>query len=173
MTKRGGPGTVSAKVSFQSAPIPILLGVGVLALFAFTSLGFAAFGVADLRVARKSEGWSEARGTVIAATVHETRVPFSEGSVSVVYRYSVGPKTYDSSRVAFGRGSRASLELVSKYRIGSEVAVHYDSSRPEVAVLEPGGSLLRMGAAFYVSIVSLLVTVGGLCWIIPRISWTE
>ncbi len=173
MTKLGGPGTVSAKVSFQSAPIPILLGVGALALCALTSLGFAALDAADLRVARKSEGWPQTRGTVIAATVHETRVPFNEGSISVVYRYSVGPKTYDSSRVAFGRGSRASLELVSTYRIGSEVAVHYDSARPSVAVLEPGGSLLRMGAAFYVSIVSLLATVGGLCWIIPRISWTE
>lgn len=164
---------MSAKVSFRSAPIPILLGVGALVLCALTSLGFAALGAADLRVARKSEGWSETRGTVIAATVHETRVPFSEGSMSVVYRYSVGPKTYDSSRVAFGRGSRVSLELVSTYRIGSEVAVHYDSARPGVAVLEPGGSLLHMGAAFYVSIVSLLATVGGLCWIIPRISWTE
>ena len=30
-----------------------------------------------------------------------------------------------------------------------------------------------MGAAFYVSIVSLLATAAGVIWIIPRISWRE
>jgi hypothetical protein len=162
-----------SKVSFQSAPIPILLGIGVLSLCTLSSAGFAALGVRDLLTARESEGWPATRGIVVASGLRETSVPFSAGSPSIRYRYQVGPKTYEAVRIAFGRASAPSLELVNKYRTGSEVGVHYHKQHPGRAVLEPGGSILGMGAAFYVSIVSLLATAAGVIWIIPRISWRE
>ena len=162
-----------SKVSFQSAPIPILLGIGVLSLCTLSSAGFAALGVRDLLTARESEGWPATRGIVVSSRLRETSVPFSDGSPNIRYRYQVGSKTYEAVRVAIGRASASSLELVNKYRTGSEVGVHYRAQHPGQAVLEPGGSMLGMRAAFYVSIVSLLATAAGVIWIIPRISWKE
>ena len=158
------------KVSFQSAPIPIVLGVGALVCCLLTSTVVAWLGVQDLLASRSTSSWPSTRGVVISATVHSTG--FSNAA-SLRYRYSVGPTTYESSRVAFAPRSGSAVELVRKYSTGTEVSVHYDSEWPGRAVLEPGGSVLQMGAAFYVSIVSLLATLGGLGWIIPRVSWRE
>ncbi len=159
------------KVSFQSAPVPILLGVGGLVCCVLTSSVVAWFGVKDLVFSRGASSWPSTRGVVMSATVRSAG-PFSSDA-SVLYRYSVGPTTYESTRVAFGPGSGSAVELVRKYSTGSEVSVHYDSEQPGLAVLERGGSVLRMGAAFYVSILSLFATLVGLGWIIPRVSWRE
>ncbi len=168
----GESARTNEKVSFRSAPGPILLGVGLLALFAFTSVGFAVQGVQDLRSARRSAEWPSTRGVVISASIKPSSVPLSVGTAAIRYRYSVGDRTYESTRVAFSRVA-GTLDLVRKYRTGSEVAVHYDAEQPAVAVLEPGGSLLSLSAAFYVAIASLLATLGGLGWIVPKISWTQ
>ena len=159
------------KVSFQSAPIPIVLGIGVLVCCVLTSSVVAWLGVQDLLVSRSTSTWPSTRGVVISATVHSTG-PFSSVA-SVRYRYSVGPTTHESSRLAFAPQSGSAVELVRKYSTGTEVSVYYDSERPGRAVIEPGGSVLRMGAAFYISILSLLAMLGGLGWIIPRVSWRE
>ncbi len=159
------------KVSFQSAPIPIVLGIGVLVCCVLTSSVVAWLGVQDLLVSRSTSTWPSTRGVVISATVHSTG-PFSSAA-RVRYRYSVGPTTYESSRLAFAPQSGSAVELVRKYSTGTEVSVYYDSERPGRAVIEPGGSVLRMGAAFYISILSLLAMLGGLGWIIPRVSWRE
>ena len=158
-------------MSFQSAPIPILLGVGALICCVFTSSVVAWLGVQDLLISRSTSAWPATRGVVTSATVHSTGSFSSQASVR--YRYSVGPRSYEASRVAFGPGSGSAVELMRKYSTGTEVSVHYDSDQPGRAVLEPGGSVLRMGVAFYVSIVSILATLGGLGWIIPRVSWRE
>ncbi|MEE9281956.1 MAG: DUF3592 domain-containing protein [Myxococcota bacterium] len=168
----GESARTNEKVSFRSAPGPILLGVGLLALFALTSAGFAVQGVQDLRDARRSAGWPSTRGVVISASIKPSSVPLSIGTAAIRYRYSVGDRTYESTRVAFSRVD-GTLDLVRRYRTGSEVAVHYDAERPAVAVLESGGSLLSLSAEFYVAIASLLATLGGLGWIVPKISWTQ
>ncbi len=148
-----------------------MLGVGALVCCVLTSTVVAWRGVQDLLVSRSTSSWPSTRGVVISATVHSTG-SFSSAA-SLRYRYSVGPTIYESSRVAFAPTSGSAVELVRKYSTGTEVSVHYDSERPRRAVLEPGGSVLRMGAAFYVSILSLLGTLGGLGLIIPRVSWRE
>ena len=165
----GDSARAKEKVSFESAPILILLGVGALVCCVLTSSVVVWLGVQELRLNRSTSSWPATRGVVTSATVHSTGSLSSNASVH--YRYSVGPRTYESNRVTFGPGSGSAVELVRKYSTGTEVSVHYDSELPGRAVLEPGGSVLRMGASVYVSILSLLTALGGLCWIIPRVSW--
>lgn len=152
-------------VSFESAPVPIVCALGLLGLCVLTGAIVTALGFQDLRVARASAAWPSTRGIVMSAAPAAS--PASPGR-GLRYRYNVDGRSYESGRVAFGPEP---AELVRSYRTGGEVIVHYDSGRPDIAVLQPGGSLLRMDPSFYVALVSLLGGAGGLGWLLPRIAW--
>ena len=81
------------------------------------------------------------------------------------YRYNVGEREFVGSRARFGdriylSWSKPALRLVRKYRVGTEVDVHFNPNDPSEAVLEPGLSgLVLAGLAFGSVFVAMGVLV--------------
>jgi Protein of unknown function (DUF3592) len=91
--------------------------------------------------------WSKASGKIVAATVSRPQVIASDdndddNTVEIRYRYRVGDKDFESTRVKFGGHAAMSQiaadQLVARYPQGAGVDVYYDPKTPSHAVLEPG-----------------------------------
>jgi len=124
----------------------------------FALLGGAGLlaGSLSLWRAQQSLSWPEASGEIVYGTmdVHPslsrdedsdrikvTRQTESYGA-ALVYRYTVGARTYHSSVRRFGElagaGVEWAAEITARYPPGARLPVRYNPAQPDEAVLEPG-----------------------------------
>ena len=144
------------------------------ALAAFGLLWAAAFGFAHVRAvgkAKAAESWPVAAGTVIGSEVREEESSDRDGGSTtwynpvVRYRYSVGGREIEGTRLRYGNPRSASrkkaVAALLPYAPGSTITVRYDPANPEESVLEtrrPGPTYLFMAA------MGLLFVGFGLFW---------
>lgn len=156
-----------ARLTFQLSAYMCLAAFG--ALGAWTAVAAA---LAFDR-GRASHRWPRTDGVVVASSVLEqtapnsSRFPSSGGFVYspvVEYRYTVDGREYRGHQVRFGgvpAGSHGEAQrVVEAYPPGAAVAVHHHSRRPDLAVLEPGGSprlVRQMLVGLFVIVVTALM----------------
>lgn len=129
-------------------------------IFILVGGGIMYAGVTNLRNASASKNWPTVPGKVVISEVdrHRSEKGSTNYSANVVYDYQVEGTTYSAKRVSFG-DSRSSnpagaRTIQNKYKLGTEVLVHYSPKDPSLAVLEPGVSgvtllLPGIGAVFF------------------------
>jgi hypothetical protein len=97
--------------------------------------------IANIRywmLADQSRRWPKVKGMVIEG------FDFSiSGALTFSYQYTVNGRMYSGKRPFFASsykklGREKTDELISKYAEGREIDVHYNPSKPEMSVLEPG-----------------------------------
>ena len=110
---------------------------------AMALVGIAFLGAGALQSQRMlaCRGWPTVEGVVQVSEV--ARGPMREGNLKfryhIVYRYTVRGRSYESERLSFSRRNDADhspQKLAAAYLPGSRVTVHYNPSRPGLAVLE-------------------------------------
>lgn len=91
--------------------------------------------------------WPRAAGTIVASSVSQSAAPRTgddTATVEVRYRYRVGGRDYEGTRIRFGGQARMSAlaadGIVAKYPRGAAIDVFYNPKSPSQAVLEPGNS---------------------------------
>lgn len=102
------------------------------------------FGVRSVLRANASSGWPTTPGTIVSSTVRQSSG--KNGGVTyqaeVLFRYTAGGAPRLSHNVAYGNYGSSdpshAQDIVNKYPPGSQVAVHYSSTDPSEAVVEPG-----------------------------------
>jgi hypothetical protein len=121
-------------------------------------------GLRNRKLAKVSETWPTAGGTVLASEItkrthrdQKTRVTYTYYTPQIRYGYKVGGADYEGSIIRFGDLERSSItlpqELVSKYPAGAAVGVRYDPADPNRATLETksaGGGQIAAGVLFVV-----------------------
>ncbi len=135
----------------QGDPRVILwFGWGLLAL----GIPMFLFGIYFALLADESADWPKVEGVVASATVRtHTSVgrmnrPFTDSDNTYYpefgYTYSVGGKSYSSSRFSLGESAQDysdrqdAEKAASEHPAGSKVEVFYDPADPSSAVLRPG-----------------------------------
>ena len=119
-----------------------------------------------------SPGWPTVRGVVVKSYV---RTVVSDGAFpnywpEVHYVYSVDGIEYKGDRIFLledGRGHSWSKEKVQKYQLGYRIPVFYKPGNPQIAILEPGGTIkgvVLSGAAHFLIIGILLFLSSALLW---------
>lgn len=120
--------------------------------------------------------WPVAAGEVISSSLVEED---NDGTIyyhpTIVYRYPVGGKTYEASRLAIGatitgyqRKNKAE-EVTARYPVGSSLQVHYHPQKPEEAVLEftsTSGPTLTMLAIVLLVLAAAIFL--GVSWFISQ-----
>ncbi len=113
--------------------------------FSVLAVGLILLGLYTMRETSRSRGWASASAKVVASNVNE----FSGKNgrtyrPMIVFAYSVGSIRYMSSRLAFhplvSSNRNDAARVVAKYPVGRTVAVLYDPTDPEQAVVEPGSN---------------------------------
>ena len=94
------------------------------------------------RKIRAAQDWPSTKGLVLVSEVRD------EGGESgwrarVVYRYEVGGRAYENSRIAVAvesgrQGFQAHQQLAARFPAGARVVVYYDPRNPSDAALVPG-----------------------------------
>jgi Protein of unknown function (DUF3592) len=93
-----------------------------------------------------AKGWIKIEGEIVASEVKlwgsHTSDDDSDAGVVIHYRYRVGGRDLEGSRIQIGGGElaltrRDAERLVGKYPVGARVEVYYDPHKPEDAALEP------------------------------------
>jgi len=125
-----------------------LLGTRIAAgvcLFVVANLVYALIKMRKRMAAGKN--WPRAVGTIIASSATQSAVSRTgndTATVEVRYRYRVGSKDYEGTRIRFGGQARMSAlaadEIVARYPRGATIEVFHDPKSPSQAVLEPGNS---------------------------------
>lgn len=111
--------------------------------------GLILAGRMSIRRAAHSERWPVAPGVVLESSVTAVREESRQRFLPTVrYSYRVDGKRYECNRIQWAaegfRTYTRARRLLDRYRSGSPVKVHYDPSRPGMAVLQTGRSgLLR------------------------------
>ncbi|WP_081887643.1 DUF3592 domain-containing protein [Verrucomicrobium sp. BvORR034] len=129
-------------------------------IFILVGGGIMYAGVTNLRNASASKNWPTVPGKVVISEVDRRRSDKGSTtySANVVYDYLVEGTTYSAKRVSFGSGSSSNpagaRTTQNKYKVGTEVNVHYSPKDPSLAVLEPGVTgvtllLPGIGAVFF------------------------
>lgn len=117
---------------------------------------FLVFSGRRVLLAARSWSWPQVQGTVVNSYVTTTRANLSAGRGSghisflvVVYKYTVGGKTYENKRWGFDDrhpkyGSRSPTsgklmwhesELLAAYPVGALITVYYDPRKPESSAI--------------------------------------
>jgi hypothetical protein len=137
-------------------------------------------GLRSRKLAKASETWPTASGTVVSSDVKSHTVRTKQARTTtytpvVTYSYSVGEFAYQGSVIRFGDLSSGSptvaQELAAKYPQGAAVSVRYDPAEPGRATLEtvmPGRGQVIAGISFIV--VPLLIAGIGALIFGPRLS---
>ena len=153
-----------------------LLTIPVFLFLMLFSVAWMALSVFVMVRSRRSQSWPKAIGTVVFAEVKRTVSASMSNDMPVdsvtyepyvKYAYVVGDRTYEHDKFASAVRSAirepASAEaIVRGYPVGHQVAVFYKPSRPDDAVLVPGGSrgnwfFLLFGCALFVASVVVLL----------------
>lgn len=149
-------------------------------LFALLGAMGLLIGSLSLWRAQQSRSWPEAAGEIVYGTidVHPSLSRDDDGDVKVtrqtesygaalVYRYTVGARTYHSNVRRFGQlagaGAEWAAEITARYPRGARLPVRYNSAQPDQAVLEPGWN----AEGLWLPGVSLAVLLFGLAVLGP------
>ena len=118
-----------------------------------------------LRRGADSKAWPAVEGVVIDSAIAADR----DGGCqrfrpTVRYRYEVAGQRYEGSRIqwaakeGFRKYTRA-RRMLDRYRAGSAIKVHYDPSRPGMAVLQPGYTIPVFQPAYVVASAAAVFTL--------------
>jgi len=114
-----------------------VIGVGII------GLGFGVYSLIKLILSRR---WPEAEGTIVSA--YKSNRPTDAGRMEdaeVTYEYEVNGKKYRNNTIQAGGDISASPSkrsatdvdrLLTKYPVGTKVAVYYHPRLPQIACLE-------------------------------------
>jgi len=112
-----------------------------------------------------SEAWPVVDGVVLDSAIAADRDGGRQRFRPVVrYRYEVAGQRYESSRIqwaakeGFRKYTRA-RRMLDRYRSGSAITVHYDPSRPGMAVLQPGDAIAVLRPAYVVASTAAVFTL--------------
>jgi hypothetical protein len=151
-----------------------------IAFFVFVmlfSIVWTAMSVFVMVRSRRSTSWPKAIGTVVSAEVRRvvSEAGASDGAVNSVtyepyvkYAYAVAGRAYEHDKFASAaqwamREPADAEAIVRGYPVGHQVPVFYNPSRPDDAVLVPGGSsgnwyFLLVGCVLFVASVIVILT---------------
>lgn len=116
----------------------ILIGFGVIAFAIGTAVYVVQFRQ-GLR-ADASKRWPTASGTIVSSALEKSPEHKRRYRAAVQYRYRVGGKDYEASRVFWGGNEgrqKHMTSVVASYPAGNTVPVHYDPQNPAEAVIDP------------------------------------
>ncbi len=116
----------------------VLIGLGAIAIAIGAVLYIVQFRQ-GLR-ADASKKWPRAAGTVIASALEKSAEHRRRYIAALQYRYRVGGKDYQGSRVFWGGNEgreKHMASVVETYPAGTNVRVFYDPNNPAEAVLDP------------------------------------
>lgn len=147
----------------------IIIFTGIFAL----SISGKAF---KLSIASKT--WPSTQGIITSTEV--VREDFGSGTKRrtsyhpvVRYSYAVDMKSFNSDVISFANsGTRFRNDantIIAKYPVNSNVEVYYDSSLPEIAVLEPGLTFTIIFKTLVAGCLGLLFVISGAWAIIRRV----
>lgn len=122
------------------------LGFGVWCLFCLPAI---------IRLANESWRWPTKNGKIISSQM--VRVERSSQAV-VHYRYKVDNRYYNSSKIVWLPKLRRNRTILKTYKTGYAVKVYYNPAKPQMAVLEPGYTMI--GLIFYCAISGLFLCMG-------------
>jgi hypothetical protein len=114
-----------------------------------------------------SKKWPKAQATVIASALEPSPEHKRRYRAAVEYRYRVGAKDYQSSRIFWGgnEGRRRHMEsVVSAYPAGARMGIYYDPQNPAEAVIDPAqqaGSKATVVYAMTMITIGLFAFAGG------------
>jgi hypothetical protein len=137
-------------------------------------------GLKSRKLAKASETWPTASGTVLSSevkthTVHTKQARTTTYTPKVTYSYAADGSSYVGSTIRFGDLSSgsptAAQEIAAKYPQGAAVVVRHDPAEPSRATLEtsmPGHGQVIAGISFIV--VPLLIAGAGALIFGPKLT---
>jgi hypothetical protein len=112
-----------------------------------------------------SKAWPAVDGVVLDSAIAADRDEGRQRFRPVVrYRYEVAGQRYEGSRIqwaakeGFRKYTRA-RRMLDRYRAGSAIKVHYDPSRPGMAVLQPGPAVPVLRPIYVVASTAAVYTL--------------
>jgi hypothetical protein len=127
--------------------------------------GLILAGRLTLRRGVDSTAWPAVEGIVLDSAIAADRDDGRQRFRPVVrYRYEVAGQRYEGSRIqwaakeGFRKYTRARRTL-DRYRAGSAIKVHYDPSRPGMAVLQPGDAIPVLRPIYVVASTAAVYTL--------------
>ena len=127
----------------------IVWGIGLVSmvlLFVGSSLVVVLISVIVLKAVRRkiqaAQDWPATRGLVLTSEVRDGG-PDSGWYAKIIYRYEVGGRVYENSRIAvaveYGDHSfQANERLAARFPVGAQVSVYYDPQNPADSALIKG-----------------------------------
>lgn len=137
-------------------------------IFILVGAGLSWWGWTILQNARSSASWPSVQGQITSSLVDYSTDAEGGDSYSpqVAYAYAVNGRSYEGQTIKFGENSysskRKAQAILDRYPNGQRIAVFYDPTQPDKAVLEPGvsgGSYIVLGIGLLFVFISLLVVV--------------
>ncbi len=132
-------------------------------IFMIIGLVLFYFGILGVIEAVGSYYWQTVPGKIIASNIISGgKTNSTVYSAYIKYEYKVKDVIYSGNRISYGdyisvNQSRAK-EIVDKYRVGTNVAIHYKINDPVVSILEPGVQL----QTFFLPISAFAIFILGL-----------
>jgi len=137
-------------------------------IFILVGVGLSWWGWTILQNARSSASWPSVQGQITDALLDYSTDADGGDSYSpqVTYTYAVNGRSYESQTIKFGENSygskRQAQAILDRYPNGQRIAVFYDPTQPDRAVLEPGVS----GGSYIVLAIGVLFVGLSLLWIV-------
>ena len=127
--------------------------------------GLILAGRLTLRRGAETKAWPAVEGVVLDSAIAADRDGGRQRFRPVVrYRYEVAGQRYEGSRIqwaareGFRKYTRA-RRMLDRYRSGTAIKVHYDPSRPGMAVLQPGDAIAVLRPAYVVASTAAVFTL--------------
>jgi hypothetical protein len=131
------------------------------------------FGSKFVLQAQATKSWQQTQGFIsqvnLIASTSSTSTTSSKQKtidISVVYRYQINGKDYQSDKYSYGDGKTAKSRLKNKitaqhwlenspYQTGNEINIYYNPKNPQQAVIKTGASIWT----FIPLLIGILLTV--------------
>ncbi len=151
-------------------PMPVVtshlfLQFAVAFVLCAAACGLILAGRQTVRRGTESKAWPAVDGVVLDSAIAADRDGGRQRFRPVVrYRYEVAGQRYEGSRIqsaahqGFRKYTRA-RRMLDRYRSGSAIKVHYDPSRPGMAVLQPGPATPVLRPAYVVASTAAVYTL--------------
>ncbi len=152
----------TAPTKTQILSIPLIIGIILIV-----------FGARFILLAEATKDWQKIDATVTKVNLIKTTSSTSTTTskqkkfdISVLYRYQVNGKQYQSDKYSYGDGktvkSRLKNKLVaqqwlqkSPYQTDNEISIYYNPKKPQQAVIKTGSNIWT----FIPLIIGLLITL--------------
>ena len=153
----------------DSSIIPLVCGIGFIAIFFLVGSFMVFSGIRKRRKATASLSWPKVTGNVSKTFIEESTDTDEDGITTtsytpkVTYTYQVGAQTYSSERVSFGYTTsygrqKKAQEKLDLYPLNSQLAVYYDPENPAESTLQPSAKGTLVGI-----IIGIILMVSSAC----------